>query len=163
MLRLQQDMNLYGETVSPTRLIFLYIKSLSKRDKLKAFIAPNIKYIIKFLNNNGKSDIYTGGNIHGIFCYREKIVAPSTLTTSCCYYKHVGPSSCINNNIATFQPIIDDICIQQKTIFECSGIIGLKDDACSIRGPKLISSSLRINMNQFKSLQGDEPNETPRE
>ena len=62
-------MILSGENVSPTRLILNYTKAFKNRDKLKAFIAPNMKDLIMFLDNNGKSAVYTGGNIHEICSY----------------------------------------------------------------------------------------------
>ena len=64
---LQQEIILYVETFSSTRLHLQYMKALSKRNKLKSFIAPNITDLITLLDNNGKPDIYTGGNIHGIY------------------------------------------------------------------------------------------------
>ena len=54
ILRLQQENNLSGETVSPTILLFPYMKALSMCDKLKAFIAPKMTDIIKLLDKNGK-------------------------------------------------------------------------------------------------------------
>ena len=41
VIRLQQEIILYGEIFSPTRLLFQYTKALSKSYKLKASIAPN--------------------------------------------------------------------------------------------------------------------------
>ena len=38
-----------------------------------------------------------------------------------------------------------------------------KVDACIIRGPKLLPTSLRIKMNQFNALHGEDPKEPPRE
>ena len=38
ILRLQQEIMLSGENVSPTRLLFQYMKTFSKSDKLRAFI-----------------------------------------------------------------------------------------------------------------------------
>ena len=67
ILRLQQEINLSGETVYPTRFLFQYMKTLSKSDKPKELIATKMMDIIKFLDNNGKYAIYTGGNIHGIY------------------------------------------------------------------------------------------------
>ena len=58
------------------------MKVFSKSDKLKAFIASNMADIITLLDNNGKSTVYIGGNIHGIYCYLEMIGTPTTLTTS---------------------------------------------------------------------------------
>ena len=54
ILRLQQEIMLSGEIVSPTRLIIQYMKALSKSDKLRAFIAPKMTYLITFLDNNIK-------------------------------------------------------------------------------------------------------------
>ena len=45
------------------------MKALSKSEKTKEFIAPNMTDIITFLDNNGKSAVYIGGNIRGIYCY----------------------------------------------------------------------------------------------
>ena len=59
ILRLQQEINLYGENFSSTRLLFHYMMELLKRDKLKA-IVPNMKYLIKFLDNN-RNQLYTEG------------------------------------------------------------------------------------------------------
>ena len=81
ILRLQQENILSGEIVSPTRLIFQYTKEFSKSDKLRDFIAPKMIDIITFLENNGKSDVYTGGDIHGIYRYIYMIGYPTTLTT----------------------------------------------------------------------------------
>ena len=46
---IQQEVNLSGETVSPTRLIFHYTQALSKSDKLKAFIALKMTDIVTLL------------------------------------------------------------------------------------------------------------------
>ena len=58
------------------------MKELSKSDKIRAFTAPKMKNLIKFLDNNVKSDVYTGGDIGGIYHYLDMIVDPTTLTTS---------------------------------------------------------------------------------
>ena len=63
----------YGESFSPTRTIFQYMNSLTKSEKLRAFIAPKMTDLIIFLDNNGKSAFYTGGYIHGICRYLEMI------------------------------------------------------------------------------------------
>ena len=54
ILGLQQEIILSIETVSPTRLIFHYIKELSNINKLKAFIATNMTVLIKLSDKNGK-------------------------------------------------------------------------------------------------------------
>ena len=64
---------LTGETVSSIRLLFHCMKEFSKSDKLKSFIAPNMKYLITFLKKNGKSAVYTGGDIIGIYRYLDII------------------------------------------------------------------------------------------
>ena len=79
---IQQEINLSGETVSPTRPILHYMEPLSKIDKIKAFIAPNMADIIKFLYNNRKLETNIEENIHGIYHYLENIGDPTTLTTS---------------------------------------------------------------------------------
>ena len=82
ILRRQQEIILYGETVYLTRLILKYTKALSKSDKLKAFIAPKMTDLIKLTDNNRKSSVYTGENIHGLYNYLKNIRFPTTLTTS---------------------------------------------------------------------------------
>ena len=52
ILRLQHEIILSGETVSPTILLFQYMNSLSKSKKLKVFTAPKMTDIITFLDNN---------------------------------------------------------------------------------------------------------------
>ena len=60
ILRLEQEIILSGEIFSPTRIIFQYMKALKKSEKLKAFIAPKITYLITFLDKNGKYAVYYG-------------------------------------------------------------------------------------------------------
>ena len=53
------------------------MKTLSKIDKLRAFIDPNMIDITTLLDNNGKSAVYTGGDINGIYSYLEIIGSPN--------------------------------------------------------------------------------------
>ena len=55
---------LSGEIVSPTRLLFQYMKSLTKSEKLRAFIAPTMTDLITFIDKNGKFDVYEGVGKH---------------------------------------------------------------------------------------------------
>ena len=48
---------------------------------MRAFIATKTTDLITLLDNNGKSAVYTGGDINGIYIYLEMIGAPTTLTT----------------------------------------------------------------------------------
>ena len=91
ILILQQEIILSGETVPPTRLLFQYMKVLSKSDKLKVFISPKMTDLIKLLDNNRKSAVYTGRNINGIYIYLDMIGATTTLTTSVQCSHHFGP------------------------------------------------------------------------
>ena len=77
------------------------MKALSNRNKLKAFIAPNITDLITLIDNSRKLAIYTGENIHGIYCYMEMIRSPITLTTSNQHSHNFGTSSSINNETST--------------------------------------------------------------
>ena len=54
IIKIQQEIILSGETVSPTKLILQYMKEFSNSDKLKAFIAPKMTDLITFLDNNVK-------------------------------------------------------------------------------------------------------------
>ena len=74
--------------------------------------------LIKFLDNNVKLAVYTGGNINGIYRYPEMIASPTTLTTSSQSIHHFVPSSSTNNDTATLQSFIADICIIQMIICE---------------------------------------------
>ena len=67
ILRLQQEIMLSGEIVSPTRLLIHYMKALTNSEKLKAFIAPNMTDLITFLDKNVKYAVYERGDIHGIY------------------------------------------------------------------------------------------------
>ena len=109
---------LSGEIVSPARLIFQYMKALTKSEKLRAFIAPKMTYFITFIDNKGKYAVDDGGGIHGIYRYLEIIRAPTTLTTSSHRSKHFGPSSSRNNDATTLQPVIADLRMRKKIICE---------------------------------------------
>ena len=61
ILRLQQEIMLSGETVSPTRLLLRYMKSLTKSEKLKAFMAPKMTDLITFIDTKVKYADYDGG------------------------------------------------------------------------------------------------------
>ena len=54
------------------------MKALIKSEKLKAFIAPKMTDLITFIDKNGKSADYDGGDIHVIYRYLEMIGAPTT-------------------------------------------------------------------------------------
>ena len=50
--------------IPPIRIISRYIEALLKyHTNSKSLIMPKMTYLITFLDNNGKSDIYTGGII----------------------------------------------------------------------------------------------------
>ena len=162
ILRLQQEIILSGEIFSPTRLLFQYMKALTKSEKVRYFIAPKMKYLITFLDNKGKSDVYIGGYINGIYRYLEMIGAPTTLTTSVQRSHHFVLLSPRNNDAATLQPVIAALRMRQKIVCECCGRIGHIASACIIRGTKFLPPSLRRKMNQFNALHGDKPKEPPR-
>ena len=63
IIGLQREIIFSRETVSPTRLLFQYTKSLSKRDKLKAVIATKMIDIITFIDKNWKYSVYKGEKI----------------------------------------------------------------------------------------------------
>ena len=60
ILRLQQEIMLTGEIVSPNRPLFQYMKAFTKSENLKAFIVPKMTDLITFLEKNGKSAVYEG-------------------------------------------------------------------------------------------------------
>ena len=139
------------------------MKSFLNNDKLESFIAPKITDLITLPDKNGKSDVYTGVNIHGRYCYFEIIVSPTTLTTSVQRYHRFCLSSSTNIDTSTLHPIIAALCTRHKIICEWCGIIGHKADTCIIRGPKFLPPSLRRNMNQFNAIHFDGPTDRPRE
>ena len=89
------------------------------------------------------------------------IGSPTTLTTSGQRSHYFIPSYSINNDAETLQPVITDLRTRQNSICEFCGRIGHKYDACIIRGPEFLPPTLRRKMNQFNTLHGDEPNESP--
>ena len=116
ILRPQQEIILSGEIFSPTRLLSQYMKALSKSDKPRALIDPKMTYITTLIDNNGKYAVYTGGGIHGIYCYLEIIGAPTTLTTSSHSSHHFSPSSSIKNYTSSLQPVIVYLHTRKKSI-----------------------------------------------
>ena len=67
--------------------------------------------IITFLDNNVKSAVYKGGNIHGLYCYLYIIGYPTTLTTSGQHSHHFGPSYSINSYRASLHPVVAAPCM----------------------------------------------------
>ena len=106
IIRLQQEVMLSGEILSPTRIIFQYMKALTKSEKLRAFIAPKMTYLITFPDKNGKSAVFDRWDIHGIYRYIEMIGAPTTFTTPGQRSHYFSPSYYSNNYAATLQPVI---------------------------------------------------------
>ena len=139
----------------PYQTSFPVHEGITKSEKLRSFVAPNMTDLITFLENNGKSAVYTGGYIHGIYQYLEMIVAPTKLTTSSQLSHHFRPSSSRNDGAANIHPVIAALRMIQKSISECCGIIGHKADAYIIRGPKFLPPILRGKMNQFNALHGE--------
>ena len=92
------------------------MKELSKSYKLKSFIDPKMADLIKLLDNNGKSAVYKGVNIHAIYHYIDMIGATTKCTTSGQCSHHFDPSSSINNDTAYLQPVIAALCMRQKSI-----------------------------------------------
>ena len=131
------------------------MKSLSKSDKFRSFIAPKMTDLIAFLDSNIKSAVYTGGDIHGIYCYLDMIGGPTTLTNSGQFSHHFSPSYSTNNDKSYIQPVIADLRMRQKSICKLCGISGNKSDACIICGPKFFPPSLKRNMNQFNALHSE--------
>ena len=62
--------------------------------------------IITFLDNNGKSVVYTGVKIHGIYCYLYTIGAPNKFTISGQRSHNFGPSYFINNDTSSLWSVI---------------------------------------------------------
>ena len=116
ILRLQQEIMLSGEIVSPTRLLIQYMKALTNSEKLKPFIAPKMTDLITFIDKNGKSDVYDGGDIHGIYCYLEMIGSPTTLATSGHRSRHFSSLTSSNTYATTLQPVIAALRMRQKII-----------------------------------------------
>ena len=61
------------ENLSPTILIFQYMKELSKIYKLKSCIAPTMIDLITFLYNTIKFAVYTGGDTNGLYHYQDMV------------------------------------------------------------------------------------------
>ena len=130
---------------------------------MRDLIAPKMKNLTTFLDNNWKYAFYIGGDINWIYCYLDIIGAPTILTTSGQHYHHTSPSSSINNDTTSIQTVIAVLCTIHKRICEWCGRIGHKSDACIICGPKLLPPTIRRKMNKFDELHGNEINEPPRD
>ena len=93
-----------GETVSPTRLIFQHKKALSKCDGIKAFIALNMICIYHIFDNYRKEELYSGSDIHDLYCYLYTIGAPYTLNYSSHNLHCFGPN--INKDTGYLHSVI---------------------------------------------------------
>ena len=69
IIRLQQEIMLSGKIVSSTRFLFHYMRELSKNDKLRDLIAPNMTDLITFPDKKVNYAVYTGEGLHGSYCY----------------------------------------------------------------------------------------------
>ena len=65
--------------------------------------------LITFLDKNGKSDIYTVENIHGLYQYLVIIGSPTNLTSSGQSSHHFGASYYNKNDTSNIQTVIADI------------------------------------------------------
>ena len=135
------------------------MKAFSKENKLKALISPKMTDVITFIYNNIKPSVYTGGNIHGLYCYLEMIGYPTTLNASDHLYHNFGLSYYTNYDTSNIQPVIAASCMIWKSICECRGSIGHKADDCIIHGPDFLPPSIRLNKNQFRAVHDDEKTE----
>ena len=68
-------------------------------------------------------------------------------TTSGKRSHNFGTSSYINKYMETLQPVIEDIRMIHKSIWECCGRIGHKADSWITREPKFLPPSIKRNMN----------------
>ena len=118
-------------------------------------------YIISFLDNNGKLDIYTGGGIHGLYHYLEIIGSTSNLTSSDHIYSYFGTTSSTNNDIANLRPVVSDLHVWQNIVCELCGRIGHKDDTWIIIVPNFFPLSPKIKMNQFNIFNVNEQTKPP--
>ena len=108
------------------------MKALPNINKLRSFIDPKMTNLITFLDNNGQSSVYTGGDIRGIYRYLEMIGAPTTLTASGQRSHHFSPSYSINNDAASLQTVIAALRTIQNIICEFCGRIGGHTDFTSM-------------------------------
>ena len=82
------------------------MNQFSNIDKIRAFVAPNMTYLVTFLDNDGKPAVCTGGYICGIYSYMEMIGAPTKFTHSVQLSRNFSPSYSINNDAESPQPVI---------------------------------------------------------
>ena len=76
-----------------------------------------MKDLITLFDNNEKSAVYTGVNIHGLYSYIDIIVTPTTLTTSGQHSYHFGTSYSINIDTESLHPVIAYLRMRQNSIF----------------------------------------------
>ena len=115
---------------------------MSNSDKLKVFIAPNMKDLIILFEKKGKLAICTYENIYGICHYLGLIVAPTNLTYFGHQYHPYINSSSTKNNKASPQTVIAFFCIIKNITSELCIKNVHKTDSCTICGPKFLSPVL---------------------
>ena len=101
IIRLQQETNISGETVSSTKFLLQCMKEFTKCAKLNELIVPKMTNIIKFIYKNIRLDSYIKENINGIYCYIEIIGAPNIFNSSGQRYHHFGASYYTKNDTET--------------------------------------------------------------
>ena len=117
--------------------------------------------LLKFFDNNGKTAIWIGEIIHGLYSYLDIILSLNNLTSSVHIYHPIGKSFSSNNCTDCLRLVIADLYVRQNIICELCGIIGHEAESWIIHGPKFLPPNLSRKINQYNSLHGDEPTEPP--
>ena len=94
------------------------MQAFSNSDKINSLVAPHMEYLITFIDNNGKLDIYIGGNFRGLCRYPEIFGALTNLTSSGQSSHYFGPSSSTKNDTPNIHTVIAALRVQQRIIFQ---------------------------------------------
>ena len=109
------------------------MKDISKCGAIKAFIAPKMTYLIAYVVNHGKEELYYGSDINYLYNYLGMVRSPTTLTHSSQHYHYFGPKT--NTDSVSTHPVIVSLRGIQIIIYDCCLRPGHKTHYCIIRGP----------------------------
>ena len=126
--------------MSPKRLIFQYMKLLTKFDGLKTFISPKMMVIIIYPDHHGKEASCSGSGIHYLYIYIDIIGAHANST----YVVHNYHSSSLQTNIdsGSLYQVISSLIGKQNIACACCGWPVHNTDSCIIISEKFLLPSL---------------------
>ena len=133
------------------------MKSLSKFDGLNIFIEPDITGLITYIDNHGKEALYSGSNIHYLYCYLYIIGDPTILIYSSCISHYFGTK--LNIDILSLNTVHSDLIFRQRLLFEFCGSTGYKYESFIIIISNILPPSILIKKFQYNPVHKYKPND----